>query len=50
LGVDLALEIESMLLVGYVTRCGNEGKANPKENGIHSEEAAVVEQETSPTN
>lgn len=50
LGVDLALEVKSTLLVGDVTRSTNEGKADPEEKSVPGEEAAVVEQDTSPAN
>jgi hypothetical protein len=50
LSVDFTLEVKSTLLVGDITGGRNEGKANPKEKGVPSEEAAVVEQNASPAN
>ena len=50
MGVELALEVEGALFVGDITRNDQEGECDPCEEGVPSEEAAVVEEDASPAN
>ena len=44
LSVDLALQIECLLLVGNVTRCDNQSEAEPKKERVESQKGPVVQQ------
>jgi hypothetical protein len=48
--VDLALEVESAPLVGHVSRDDKESECDPGEEGVPSEEAAIIEEDAGPTN
>ena len=48
LSIDLALEIESALLVGDVTRCNEQRKTNPEQEGVPRKEGTVIEQDSGP--
>jgi hypothetical protein len=50
LRVDLAVKVEVAPLEGEVPRNYEEGKTYPKEEGIHSKEGTVVEEDASPPN
>ena len=50
LSVNLALEVEGLLLVGDVARCDEETKGDPGEERVDGQERAVVEQDSRPTN
>ena len=50
LGVDLAVEVESVLFIGDVAGDDEEGEAEPEEEGVDGEEGAVVEEDACPAN
>jgi len=49
LSIDLSLEVEGLLLVGDVSGSDEKAERDPKEKGIDSQESAVVEQNSRPT-
>lgn len=49
LRVDLALEVEGVLLVGDVPGHDEEGEADPEQEGVDREEHAVVEEDPRPS-